>query len=81
MVNYEAFGSIAKPDMVNALKTYNSWFKNHYAREPASLLELAQFLDDERNHGQFPDNRAVNAMFGLACDRTAIALFEKHSQQ
>jgi hypothetical protein len=78
MVNYEAFGSIATPDMVKALKTYNSWFKNHCAREPASLLELAQFLDDERNHGQFPDNPAVNGMFRLARDPTAIALFEKH---
>ena len=48
------------------LQTYRAWFVGFYLREPDSLYELADFLGDERDRGQFPDARAIGAIYGLA---------------
>jgi hypothetical protein len=48
------------------LQTYRAWFVGFYLREPDSLYELADFLGDERDRGQFPDARAIDAIYGLA---------------
>jgi hypothetical protein len=55
--------------------TYCCWFREQHSRDPVSLRELAQFLDNERSHGQFPDNRAVRAMYELADDPAANRWF------
>jgi hypothetical protein len=48
------------------LQPYREWFVEAHSREPASLYELADYLDNERNHGQFANNHVVNRVYELA---------------
>jgi hypothetical protein len=51
------------------LQDYRGWFVEAHSREPASLYELADYLDNERNHGQFADAPAVRGVYRLAAEK------------
>jgi hypothetical protein len=53
-------------NLLSDVQTFREWFVEAHSREPASLWELAKFLDDERGRGMFANARDVEAMYGLA---------------
>jgi hypothetical protein len=57
-------------------RIYFDWFLADNKRETESLLELAQYLDNERSAGRFADGHAVQGMMELASEPTAATMFE-----
>jgi hypothetical protein len=53
-------------DDLNRLATYAEWFVLARDRFPSNWGELAEYLDEERSHGRFPDANAVRVVEGLS---------------
>jgi hypothetical protein len=48
----------------DTLRTYVNWYFESKRSFPSSVRDVANFLDDERNNGQFADNSAVQWVYG-----------------
>jgi hypothetical protein len=58
------------------IATLFDWFAKDRRRDPENLLEVAQYLDEERGRGMFADSYAVDRMFMLAAKAGAPAMFQ-----
>jgi hypothetical protein len=56
-------------------RTYFNWFIEDRKRAPESLLEVAQYLEEERERGHFVDNDAIRGMFYFASESDAPDMF------
>jgi hypothetical protein len=59
------------------LLAFTNWFIEARGRHPNDFLELANYLDDERDRGQFADHPTVNWMYGLAMSQHTEPLFSQ----
>ena len=60
-------------DYVDQLEVYAVWFLHEHRRYPINIRAIADFIDEERAMGRFPDNKSVNAMYGMIGDPAAEA--------
>jgi hypothetical protein len=60
---------------LSSLACYTKWFVKDRGKLPLDFQDLAEYLDDERDRGQFADNPAVNGMYVLASRHDAERLF------
>jgi hypothetical protein len=60
---------------LSSLACYTKWFVEDRGKLPRDFQDLADYLDDERDRGQFADHPAVNGTYELASRHDTERLF------